>query len=130
MCQANRSERSFSGQDRWCDYFGQRHFLLLVSCFLGCVGRLMLRNRTIQKRGTCLKVPKHKGIQEYFRVAEKSGISDLRHYYVLKRSKFIKQYARKPYFCKKISNDYHRTFGIQKVTQVPEKIFFCYKTEP
>nr|DAD75224.1 MAG TPA: hypothetical protein [Siphoviridae sp. ctCsv15] len=26
--------------------------------------------------------------------------------------------------------DYYRTFGILKVTVVPEKIFFCYKTEP
>lgn len=40
MCQTKRSNDSFDGQDRWCDYFRQRDFLLITGCFLGCVGRL------------------------------------------------------------------------------------------
>lgn len=86
--------------------------------------------RTIQKRGTCLKAPEHKRIQEYFRVAEKSSMSDLCHYCVWYKSKFIKQYPQKPYCGRGMSMDYYRTFGIQKVTLVPEKIFFCYNKEP
>ena len=68
--------------------------------------------RTGQYRKGELPPPEHKEIQEHFRVAEKSDMSDFRHYCVLKRSKFIEQYAQKPYFCKGISIDNHWTFGI------------------
>ena len=59
------------------------------NCFLFHFKKSMWRNRTIQKRGTWLKAREHKVIQEYFRVAEKSEMSDLHHYWVLKKSNSI-----------------------------------------
>jgi len=50
-----------------------------------------------------------------FEVAEKSGMSDLRHYCVRQKLKLIKQYAQKSYFRRIIANDSHRMSIIREI---------------